>query len=43
MFFIFIQAGVEQNKPTADEDDDDDDDDDDAMDMEGKVFVQFLL
>ena len=42
MFFIFIQAAVEQNKPTAD-DDDDDDDDDDAMDMEGKVFVQFLL
>ena len=37
MFFIFIQAAVEQNKPTADEDDDDDDDD--AMDMEGKVFV----
>lgn len=36
MFFIFIQAAVEQNKPTADEDDDDDDD---AMDMEGKVFV----
>lgn len=40
MFFIFIQTAVEQNKPTADEDDDDDDD---AMDMEGKVFVQFLL
>ena len=36
MFFIFIQAAVEQNKPPADEDDDDDDD---AMDMEGKVFV----
>lgn len=41
MFFIFIQAAVEQNKPTADEDDDDDDGD--AMDMEGKMFVQFLL
>ena len=39
-FFISIQPNAEQSKPAADLDDDEDDDD--AMDMEGKVFVQFL-